>query len=518
MLTSRQKNVLDFVQNFIDENGNFPTLKEIAEGIGTKSISSVHQHVQELVRKDYLKQEEEYGALEVKEHIENNQIPILGTIAAGQPILAIEDSEPQTVTIDGLPDPRRFYALKVAGDSMVDDGIFDGDTVVIKRQDHATDGQTVVAIIDDNCATLKKIYKEKKRFRLQPANQSMLPIYSEEVEIRGIVWEIRRNFTDESTNKNKSIQKWKTLDLFAGIGGIRLGFERAGFVTSFSNDFEAACKITYDLNFPTAKLVVEDLTKIKAKELPKFNFLLGGFPCQAFSIAGYRKGFEDKKGRGNLFFDIARIIKERQPEGFLLENVKNLRTHDGGNTFMVIKEALKELGYATKEKVMNSMEFGNVPQNRERIYIVGFKDHSKTEKFTFPDAIDLTKNINDILEKKVDKKYYYNGKPLYEKLKDDVTERGKVYQWRRQYVRKNKRGVCPTLTANMGMGGHNVPIVYDGKGIRKLTPRECARIQGYPDSYKLPNNLPDSKLYKQIGNSVSVPVIERIAKKMAAVL
>lgn len=309
----------------------------------------------------------------------------------------------------------------------------------------------------------------------------------------------------------------RTLDLFAGIGGIRLGFERAGFKAVFANDFEKACQKTYDANFKDAKLQVEDITKIVARDLPEFDFLLAGFPCQAFSIAGYRQGFKDEKGRGNLFFDIARILEVRQPEGFLLENVKNLKTHDGGNTYKVIEKTLNDLGYTVRTKVLNSMEYGNVPQNRERIYIVGFKDHAKTEAFEFPAPLKLTKSVLDILEKEVDAKYYYIGKPLHEKLVDDVTELGAVYQWRRKYVRKNKKGVCPTLTANMGMGGHNVPIIFDGKGIRKLTPRECARLQGYPDTFVLPD-LADSTLYKQLGNSVTVPVLERIARNMQAIL
>ena len=271
-------------------------------------------------------------------------------------------------------------------------------------------------------------------------------------------------------------------------------------------------------NIDKSKLVVEDITKIKANELPEFDFLLAGFPCQAFSIAGYRKGFSDDRGRGNLFFDIARIIDERKPMGFLLENVKNLKTHDGGNTFKVICETLTELGYHIKYKVLNTMEYGNVPQNRERIYIVGFKDKSYIDKFEFPEPIPLTKQIKDILDENVNEKYYYDGKPLFNRLKNDVNERNQIYQWRRQYVRKNKKGVCPTLTANMGMGGHNVPIIYDGKGIRKLTPRECFRLQGFPDDYKLPPNLADSRLYKQAGNSVSVPVLERVANQIKIVL
>jgi DNA (cytosine-5)-methyltransferase 1 len=376
----------------------------------------------------------------------------------------------------------------------------------------------LIAIIDDGLATLKKIYREKNRFRLEPRNQTMMPLYRKEVEIRGVVIQVIRNDFTDKYKKNKALSKqYKTIDLFAGVGGIRIGFERAGFKTVFSNDFEKNCKSTYDLNFKDSKLIVEDIRNIGIDDLPSFNFLLGGFPCQAFSIAGYRQGFSDEKGRGNLFFDVARIIDARRPEGFLLENVKNLKNHDGGKTFKIISETLENLGYHVKSKVLNSMHYGNIPQNRERIYIVGFKNRNHHDKFEFPEPIKLTKTITDLLEKEVPEKYYYNGKPLYAKLKGQVKEQGKVYQWRRQYVRENKSGVCPTLTANMGMGGHNVPIIKDHKGIRKLTPLECARIQGFPDNFKLPN-IADSALYKQFGNSVSVPVIEAIAKQINRVL
>ena len=306
----------------------------------------------------------------------------------------------------------------------------------------------------------------------------------------------------------------KTIDLFAGIGGIRIGFENAGFESVFSNDFEPMCKQTYDLNFETSKLHIEDIRNIDPESLPDFDFLLGGFPCQAFSIAGHRQGFDDEKDRGNLFFYIAEILKVKQPMGFLLENVKNLKTHDNGRTFQIIQNILSDLGYHVKFEVLNTMNHGNVPQNRERIYIVGFKSLEQCMTFSFPDQILLTKTIKDILEDQVDSKYYYNGKPLYDRIKDDVIDENKVYQWRRQYVRENKKNVCPTLTANMGMGGHNVPIIKDSIGIRKLTPLECLRLQGFPDSYLLPQ-ITDGALYKQVGNSVSVPVIERIAKQIA---
>lgn len=309
----------------------------------------------------------------------------------------------------------------------------------------------------------------------------------------------------------------KMIDMFAGIGGLRLGFEKCNFQTIFANDFDKNCSITYGINFPETKFVLKDLKLLNITELPDFNFLIGGFPCQAFSIAGYQEGFLDKKGRGNLFFYIADIIKTRRPLGFLLENVKNLKTHDNGKTFKIIKDTLESIGYHIHEKVLNTMEYGNLPQNRERIYIVGFASAEISKKFKFPNKIPLTKTIHDCLESSIADKYYYTNKSLYENLKNEVINPNAIYQWRRVYVRENKNGVCPTLTANMGMGGHNVPIIIDNKGIRKLTPRECANFQGFPSNYVLPN-IAESQIYKQVGNSVSVPVVARIAKSIEEAL
>lgn len=274
------------------------------------------------------------------------------------------------------------------------------------------------------------------------------------------------------------MKELRTLDLFAGVGGIRLGFERAGFKTVFANDFDKTCKETYDLNFEEVKLNTEDIWGLDIKQLPDFDILLAGFPCQAFSIAGYRKGFMDEKGRGNLFFKIAEILEERKPEAFLLENVKNLHGHDKGKTFKIIKETLEKLGYHIKYKVLNSMHYGNIPQNRERIFIVGFLDKNKAEAFDFPEPIKLTKSFKEFTADEADDKYYYNDKPLYERIKEDINSENTVYQWRRKYVRANKRNVVPTLTANMGSGGHNVPIIKNHKGIRKLTPKECFMLAG----------------------------------------
>jgi len=319
-----------------------------------------------------------------------------------------------------------------------------------------------------------------------------------------------------------SAESIKIVDLFAGIGGIKIGFEESGFKSVFSNDFDAYCKTTFDHNFSEifkqeTELYLEDIAKVSSNIFPDFDVLTGGFPCQPFSIAGYRKGFTDK-GRGDLFFEIIRILRDKRPKAFLLENVKNLKTHNKGATLQIIYEELEGLGYHVVDKVMNTMKYGNLPQNRERIYIIGFLDKKSFDRFRFPNEVKLTKTIHDCLEKNtVDDKYYYNDKPLYSELKDSVKNKDTIYQWRRKYVRENKSNACPTLTANMGTGGHNVPIILDDKGIRKLTPRECANFQGFPTEYMLPK-IADSQLYKQIGNSVSIPVIKRLSENIKSAM
>ena len=275
---------------------------------------------------------------------------------------------------------------------------------------------------------------------------------------------------------------------------------------------------TFEANFPI-KVDQRDICDVKASEVPNIDIILGGFPCQAFSIAGYRKGFEDEKGRGTLFFEILRIIKAKKPKAILLENVKNLVSHDNGNTFRVILEALKDAGYHVRYAVLNAMEYGNIPQNRERIYIVGFRTKKVFEKFTFPEPIPLKKTIHDVIDfiNPIDEKYFYiKGKykgDIYDKLVAAMDDSNAVYQWRRKYVRKNMSGVVPTLTANQGEGGHNVCLVKTKQGIRKMTPKECFNTQGFPESFVLPD-IADGRLYKQAGNSVCVSVVQRIAEQM----
>ncbi len=315
-------------------------------------------------------------------------------------------------------------------------------------------------------------------------------------------------FDTPRTSNNTGV---KYVDLFAGIGGFRLVLDSLGFQCVFSNDFDKDACITYSVNF--GEILCQDIHQVNTIDIPDFDILCAGFPCQPFSIAGYRQGFNDTKGRGNVFFDIIRILKDKKPKAILLENVKNLKTHDNKNTIKVIYEELEALGYKVTDKVLNSMEYGDIPQNRERIYIVGFLEQKHFDNFKFPDKIVLKRTIHECLEEKVDKKYYYNNKPLYNRIKKDIVDKNIIYQWRRKYVRGNKSNVCPTLTANMGMGGHNVPIILDSNGIRKLTPRECANFQGFPKDYKLPN-IADSSLYKQFGNSVCIPVVTRVVKNI----
>lgn len=313
---------------------------------------------------------------------------------------------------------------------------------------------------------------------------------------------------------------FKFIDLFAGIGGFRLALQNIGGKCIYTSEWENTAKKTYRENF--GEIPFGDITKKSTKDfIPNdFDVLCAGFPCQAFSIAGNKKGFADT--RGTLFFDVEEIIEKHRPKVVFLENVKNLISHDKGNTFKTIIEILeKKLGYKTYSSVLNSMTHANIPQNRERIFIVAFdpKQVKKHSHFKFPKKIELTKSIHDILEKgKQDDKYYYppNHK-YYPELEKMMTSKNTVYQWRRVYVRENKSEVCPTLTANMGTGGHNVPLIKDNYGIRKLTPRECLSFQGYPQNYILPN-LANSKLYMQAGNSVTTTLIERIANQIITVL
>ena len=319
-------------------------------------------------------------------------------------------------------------------------------------------------------------------------------------------------------------RKFTFADLFAGIGGMRIAFERVGGECVLTCEINDNALKTYECNFPPSKghVTVRDVTKLKASDFPgkpgELGVIVAGFPCQPYSIAGLRKGLEDDRG-GKIFTSLLRLLKTVKPKAFLLENVKGIKSHESGATFTYMLKELASQGYHLKCETLNSKDHANIPQNRERVFVVGFRCPEAAERFSFPKPKQLTATIHDCLETgAVDGRYYYDDRySMSEEIVKQVVKRDTVYQWRRQYVRENKSNACPTLTANMGSGGHNVPLVRDSKGVRKLTPRETANFQGFPSSFKLPDMAP-SHLYHQFGNSVTVPLIERIAKQIVSAL
>lgn len=305
------------------------------------------------------------------------------------------------------------------------------------------------------------------------------------------------------------------IDLFAGIGGMRIGFERVKGKCVFSSEIDKHASKTYFENFN--EWPVGDIKEVDEKGIPEHNILLAGFPCQPFSISGVSKlkslnmphGFENET-KGTLFFDVARIIKAKKPDAFLLENVKNLQHHDGGKTFKIINHVLRdELEYNVFAEVIDARKL--VPQHRERVFIAGFKD---PVDFKFPQIQDMKPKLKDILEDKPDAKY-----TLTDHLWDYLQ------QYKEKHQRKgngfgfgltNKNGVTRTLSARYHKDGSEILIPQNGKNPRRLTPRECARLMGFPDSFKIP--VSDTQAYRQFGNSVVVPVVQKIAESMIACL
>jgi DNA (cytosine-5)-methyltransferase 1 len=323
-----------------------------------------------------------------------------------------------------------------------------------------------------------------------------------------------------------SQKKTKTfIDLFAGIGGMRLGFEAAGAQCVLTCEIDDDAMNTYQENFTPEHdhKYSRDVLKLgRGRDfIPEHNILVAGFPCQPYSIAGLRKGLKDERG-GDIFKAILRILKKNKPDAFLLENVKGIVNHENGETFNFMLKSLEKCGYhiVRPPKILNSMTHANVPQNRERVFVVGFKDEKKAMKFKYPQEVALTRTIHDCLETtKVGDEFYYTEEKYdcTKELKAAMKNKDTIYQWRRQYVRENKSNACPTLTANMGSGGHNVPLVLDNYGIRKLTPRETANFQGFPKNFELPK-IANSKLYHQFGNSVTIPLIKKLAQEIIKIL
>ena len=309
--------------------------------------------------------------------------------------------------------------------------------------------------------------------------------------------------------------KFKFIDLFAGIGGIRMAYQNNGGKCVFSSEWDSFAKKTYEANY--GEVPFGDITKISEQEIPDHDILVGGFPCQPFSLAGVSKkkslgrahGFLDET-QGTLFFDIARIIKHKMPKVFMLENVKNLVSHDKKKTFKVITETLTKLGYSMHYKVLDARYY--VPQHRERIIIVGFKESvfNGKEQFKFPEPKKVELAIKDILEEEVEDKY-----TLSDKLWNYLQEHKRKHQAKGNgfgFGLTNIDGVSRTLSARYYKDGSEILIPQEGKNPRRLTPRECARLQGFPDSFIIP--VSNNQGYKQFGNSVAVPLIQAVGKNI----
>jgi len=313
--------------------------------------------------------------------------------------------------------------------------------------------------------------------------------------------------------------KFTFIDLFAGIGGIRIAYQNAGGKCVFSSEWNKFAKSTYEANF--GEVPFGDITKINEKNIPDHDVLLGGFPCQPFSIAGVSKknslgrkhGFLDET-QGTLFFDVARIIQKKRPKAFMLENVKNLMSHDKGRTFKIIKKTLEELDYSLHYQVIDGKHF--VPQHRERIIIVGFDKnvYGGKEKFTFPVLPEPVHNVGAVLENKPDSKYTLSDK-LWTFLKE-YSEKHKAKGNGFGYGLTDLNGISRTISARYYKDGSEVLIPQKGKNPRRLTPRECARMMGFPDTFVIP--VSDNQAYRQFGNSVIVPLMEAVGKSVVKAL
>ncbi len=329
--------------------------------------------------------------------------------------------------------------------------------------------------------------------------------------------------------KKNNRSQFRVGSLFAAIGGFCRAFEEIGATVAWANEKDSFATETFRANFSHIRCIEKDIKSLSVHgdRLEPVDILTAGFPCQPFSVAGEKLGFEDE--RGLLFLHIIRIIREfgkSKPKILLLENVKNLKSHDKGRTFRRIQSEIQKAGYWFGEndaKIMNTTDYTEIPQNRDRIFMIALScSDFPSNSFTFPkpSAERKTRPVTDFLDLRRKPGDWYYFKPqsqYYGMFKKAIDTGGKdaIYQLRRNYVRRNMSGMCFTLMANMGDGGHNQPVIRDRWGIRKLTPRECARLQGYKDSWlKLPNHLSQSQMYKQVGNSITVPLVMKLAENI----
>lgn len=303
--------------------------------------------------------------------------------------------------------------------------------------------------------------------------------------------------------------------LFAGIGGIDIAFQQAGFDIKWAIEKDAACCKTYRNNFGETSLLECDIRNVDPRLLPKVDIITAGFPCQSFSVAGKQRGFSDP--RGNVFFEMRRFIAWSEPRFVFLENVPNLMEHNDGKTFIAIHNTLSELGYVIRYKVLRASEYGGVPQIRDRIYMVAFREQEDCDRFKFPAPIDLGVTIEDILKRNVKKHnvyYYRTDDSFYQYAKRFVKRNDSIYRVYHDSIKLTQNHMCPTLTASMGIRDNQVHLLLDNHGMRKLTVQECLDFQGLPASFRFPHTITINDAYKQVGNSVCVPVIRRIAEQI----
>lgn len=304
----------------------------------------------------------------------------------------------------------------------------------------------------------------------------------------------------------------RVCSLFCGIGGIDLAFEKAGHEIVWANDNDKFACMTYRHNFPNVNLVEADIRSVDKSSITDCDIVAAGFPCQPFSICGKQKGFNDD--RGNLFFEVGKVLDAKQPKIVFLENVANLTEHDNGKTFNVIHNELASRGYYIRYNIADACDYG-IPQHRTRTYIVAFKNKSVCDDFRFPEKGPLKKHITDIIDTsvKADESYYYQpDTPKYARLIKAITDNQQLFRFSDWGIQASKDGIAFTLKANMGTYPNRVPIIKDNFGIRNITPAECLALQGFPTTFTFPDTVPEREKYKQTGNTVCVNLLYQLLK------
>lgn len=325
------------------------------------------------------------------------------------------------------------------------------------------------------------------------------------------------------SSREELVTDYTSGGLFCGIGGLCMGFKEAGVSDLWSIDMDEYAEQTYNQNFRDSNFIRADVRTLKASDLSPVDVLHAGFPCQSFSQAGERRGFEDE--RGKLFFDLMRIIeefKDQKPKVLVFENSPFLRYGEGGAWFLQLQAAIRRAGYWFREAnvaELNTFELTALPQQRNRLFMVALSvSHFKSGRFQFPMEKDSTqKRLSDFIDfngEQEDGYYLPEGNRYHSLISEKASDRSAIYQLRKYEVRVKEPGVCPTLTANMGIGGHNVPFVFDQRGLRKLTEDECLRLQGFPGNFSFPESVPRHRRYVQVGNAVAPPLAKVVARQV----